>query len=216
MTFLLDASVSRYRRPLKIRDFVWEIKYWDLRSLNNVKSNFSFNEINKKDLSEIIILSKFASRVECVDRKARLKHKMALYVYVVVNFLSQVVSFIFSFVSTSLAYITIPRNKGKLKITCDKKSTTTYFSFKTPPGFWLAKSTSTWSYENRVSKHLVIILNFPCLIACLLCCLNMSFFLLLLVLWLGICVEVDVDRITILLSFPSPILCLTQVTVIWN
>ena len=51
--FLLDASVSRYRRPLKIRDFVREIKYWDLRTLNNVKSNFSFNEINKKDLPAI-------------------------------------------------------------------------------------------------------------------------------------------------------------------
>ena len=49
MTFLLDASVSRYRRSLKIWDFVWEIKYWDLRTLNNVRSNFSFNEINKKD-----------------------------------------------------------------------------------------------------------------------------------------------------------------------
>ena len=58
----------------------------------------------------------------------------------------------------------------------------------------------TWSYENRVSKHFVIFLNFPCLIACLLCCLLMSCFFLL-VLWLGICVEVDVDRITIL---PSP------------
>ena len=52
MTFLLDASVSRYRRPLKIRDFVWEMKYWDLRTLNNVKSTFSFNEI-KKDLPAI-------------------------------------------------------------------------------------------------------------------------------------------------------------------
>ena len=60
----------------------------------------------------------------------------------------------------------------------------------------------TWSYENQVSKHFVIFLNFPCLIACLLCCLLMSFFFLL-VLWLGICVEVDVDRITILTS-PSP------------
>ena len=30
MTFLLDAPVSRYRWPLKIRDFVWQIKYWDL------------------------------------------------------------------------------------------------------------------------------------------------------------------------------------------
>ena len=29
----------RYRWPLKIRDFVWDIKYWDLRTLNNVKSN---------------------------------------------------------------------------------------------------------------------------------------------------------------------------------
>ena len=33
----------------------------------------------------------------------------------------------------------------------------------------------TWSYENRVSKHFVIFLNFPCKIACLLCCLLMSF-----------------------------------------
>ena len=37
---------------------------------------------------------------------------------------------------------------------------------------------STWSYENRVSKHFVIFLNFPCLKACLLCCLLMSFFFL--------------------------------------
>ena len=29
----------RYRWTLKIRDFVWEIKYWDLRTLNNVKFN---------------------------------------------------------------------------------------------------------------------------------------------------------------------------------
>ena len=56
---------------------------------------------------------------------------------------------------------------------------------------------STWSYEKRVSKHFVILLNFPCLIACLL----MSF-VFLLVLRLGICVDVDVDRITIL---PSPL-----------
>ena len=35
---------------------------------------------------------------------------------------------------------------------------------------------STWSYENRVSKHFVIFLNFPCLRACLLCCLLMTFF----------------------------------------
>ena len=35
--------------------------------------------------------------------------------YVVVNFLSQVV-LIFSFVSTSLAYITVPKNKRKIKL----------------------------------------------------------------------------------------------------
>ena len=72
MTFLLDASVSRYRRPLKIRDFVWEIKYWDLRTLNNVKSNFSFNEIIKKtylaseDLSILFLIqSLLFSTVTC-------------------------------------------------------------------------------------------------------------------------------------------------------
>ena len=53
MTFLLDASVSRYGRPLKIRDFVWRIQCWDLRTLNNVKSNFSFNEVSKKKLPAI-------------------------------------------------------------------------------------------------------------------------------------------------------------------
>ena len=37
-------------------------------------------------------------------------------IYVVVNFLSQVI-FYFSFVSTSLAYITIPKIKRKTKIT---------------------------------------------------------------------------------------------------
>ena len=45
-------------------------------------------------------------------------------IYVVVNFLSPVI-FIF-FVSTSLAYITIPQNKRKTKITWNKKLTTTY------------------------------------------------------------------------------------------
>ena len=58
------------------------------------------------------------------------------------------------------------------------------------------------SYENGVSKHFEIFLNFPCLIASLLCCLLMSFFFFL-VLWLGICVEVDVDRITFLPPTPS-------------
>ena len=83
---------------------------------------------------------------------------------------------------------------------------------------------STWSYENRVSKHFVIFLNFLCLIACLLCCLLMLLFLL--VLWLVICVEVHVDGI-IILPPPRPlppsltiflslltVLSLTQLTVI--
>ena len=33
-----------------IRDFVWEIYYWDLRTLNNAKPYFFLNELNKKDL----------------------------------------------------------------------------------------------------------------------------------------------------------------------
>ena len=76
---------------------------------------------------------------------------------------------------------------------------------------------STWSYESRVSKHFVIFLNFPCLIACLLCCLLMLLFLL--VLWLGICVEVDVDGITILPPPPLPpslTIFLSLLTVLFN
>ena len=51
VTFLLDGAVSCSRRPLKIRDLVWEVKYWDLRMLNNVKSNLIFPSIKliKKD-----------------------------------------------------------------------------------------------------------------------------------------------------------------------
>ena len=33
-----------------IRDFVWEIYYWDLRTLNNAKPYFFSNEMNKQDL----------------------------------------------------------------------------------------------------------------------------------------------------------------------
>ena len=33
-----------------IRDFVWEIYYWDLRTVNNAKSYIFLNEMNKKDL----------------------------------------------------------------------------------------------------------------------------------------------------------------------
>ena len=35
---------------------------------------------------------------------------------------------------------------------------------------------ATWSYDNRVSEYFVISLNFPCVIACLLSSLLMSFF----------------------------------------
>ena len=87
----------------------------------------------------------------------------------------------------------------------------------------MLRATGPWSCENQVSKHFVIFLNFPGLTACLLCCLLMSCFSL--VLWLGICVEVDLNIITILRHPPPPlprlpifslptILCLTQVTVI--
>ena len=57
---------------------------------------------------------------------------------------------------------------------------------------------STWSYENRVNKHFVIFLNFCCLIACFGYVVGVRRFACL---WLGpVCVEVDEDRITILLS----------------
>ena len=42
-------------------------------------------------------------------------------------------------------------------------------------GFYFQSSRYTWSYENRVSKHFLILLNFPRIIACLQCCLLMSF-----------------------------------------
>ena len=58
----------------------------------------------------------------------------------------------------------------------------------------LGLNISTWGYENWVSEHFVISLNFPSVIASLLSCLLVSFFLF--VLWLDICVEVAVDRIS--------------------
>ena len=48
---VLDAPILRYGRPLKIRDFVQEIKYWGLQMLNkNVKSRLLYKKKNKKDL----------------------------------------------------------------------------------------------------------------------------------------------------------------------
>ena len=63
---------------------------------------------------------------------------------------------------------------------------------------------STWSYENRASKHFVIFLNFACLIVWHMFTVLLAYvvFFYLLVSWLGICVEVHVERITIL---PPPL-----------
>ena len=66
----------------------------------------------------------------------------------------------------------------------------------------LGLNISTWGYENWVSKHFVISLNFPCVIASLLSCLLVSFFLF--VLWLDICVEVAVDRISRISIYTPP------------
>ena len=49
--------------------------------------------------------------------------------YVVVNFLSPVI-FIFLLFSTSLAYITIPKNKRKTKINSDKKLPVQHMSYR--------------------------------------------------------------------------------------
>ena len=59
------------------------------------------------------------------------------------------------------------------------------------------KNISTWIYENRVSKHFVISLNFPCLsLFTVLFAYGVFFVSFLALLWLGICVEVAVDRIS--------------------
>ena len=55
--------------------------------------------------------------------------------------------------------------------------------------------TYTWSYENRVSKHF---LQFPLFNSLFTVLFAYVVFFFLLVLWLGICVEVDVDRIAML------------------
>ena len=58
---------------------------------------------------------------------------------------------------------------------------------------------STWSYENRVSKHFFLNFSFSNSLFTVLFAYVVFFWL---VLWFGICVEVDVDRITILTPFP--------------
>ena len=79
---------------------------------------------------------------------------------------------------------------------------------------------STWSYENRVSKHFVIFLNFRCLIACLLCCLLMSFVFLACLVVRDLCRSGCRQNYYLAPPPPPPffslptILSLTQVTVI--
>ena len=52
------------------------------------------------------------------------RHFISSTIIIIITFIS--VNFYFSFVSNSLAYITIPQNNGKMKIDRDKKFTTTY------------------------------------------------------------------------------------------
>ena len=47
------AGVALQATVENIRDFVWEIYYWDLRTLNNAKRYLCLNEMNKKDLFAI-------------------------------------------------------------------------------------------------------------------------------------------------------------------
>ena len=64
-----------------------------------------------------------------------------------------------------------------LKSVCNFKVTRFYLSLLCKQHNWTSGTyfieKTTWSYENRVGKHFVIFPNFPCLIACLLCCLLM-------------------------------------------
>ena len=48
-----SASVALQATVENIRDIVWEIYYWDLRTPNNAKPYFFLNEINKKGLPGI-------------------------------------------------------------------------------------------------------------------------------------------------------------------
>ena len=61
---------------------------------------------------------------------------------------------------------------------------------------------SSRSYENRINKHVVISLKFPCLIASLLSFFADVFFSVRFV--VRICVEVAVDRILRISTHPPP------------
>ena len=47
------AGIALQATVENIRDFVWEIYYWDLRTPNNAKPYFFLNEMNKKVLPAI-------------------------------------------------------------------------------------------------------------------------------------------------------------------
>ena len=53
ITYVTRAGVALQATVENIRDFVWEICHWDLRTPNNAKPYFSLNEMNKKVLPAI-------------------------------------------------------------------------------------------------------------------------------------------------------------------
>ena len=53
ITYVTRAGVALQATVENIRDFVWEIYHWDLRTPNNVKPYFFLNEMNKKVLPAI-------------------------------------------------------------------------------------------------------------------------------------------------------------------
>ena len=53
ITYVTRAGVALQATVENIRDFVWEICHWDLRTPNNAKPYFFLNEMNKKVLPAI-------------------------------------------------------------------------------------------------------------------------------------------------------------------
>ena len=53
ITYVTRAGVALQATVENIRDFVWEIYHWDLRTPNNAKPYFFLNEMNKKVLPAI-------------------------------------------------------------------------------------------------------------------------------------------------------------------
>ena len=53
ITYVTRAGVAIQATVENIRDLLWEIYHWDLRTPNNVKPYFFLNEMNKKVLPAI-------------------------------------------------------------------------------------------------------------------------------------------------------------------